>query len=124
MIRAHEQQQHFKKLKQIFKPNKSGGLSYILVPEQFSLEDFPYDPSNVESWEPIHDQEKIQQYIQHQNLVHFGQAQGTPFTTPPLDKLTWQANSIEAKEILRGAIPTEFLMDNPYVNKVLQYMAE
>jgi hypothetical protein len=124
LIRAHEQKKHFKRLKQIFKPNKSGGLSYILVPEKFSIEEFPYDPNNIQTWERIHDHEKLQSYLQHRNLVHFGQAQGTPFTVPPLDRLTWQANSLEANEILQGAIPTEFLTDNPYVNKVLQYIAD
>jgi hypothetical protein len=124
LIRAHEQKKHFKRLKQIFKPNESGGLSYILVPEKFSIEEFPYDPNNIQTWERIHDHKKLQSYLQHRNLVHFGQAQGTPFTVPPLDRLTWQANSLEANEILQGAIPTEFLTDNPYVNKVLQYMAD
>jgi hypothetical protein len=50
--------------------------------------------------------------------------EGTPFTIPPLDKINWQANSIEAREILNGSIPTTFLSDNPYVNKVLKYMAD
>jgi hypothetical protein len=52
-------------------------------------------------------------------MQHFGQAQGSPFTIPPLNRLKWQANSIKAKEIIKGSIPTSFLTDNPYTNKVL-----
>jgi hypothetical protein len=93
LLRAHERKQHYNRLKQIFKPTESGGLSYILVPENFSPEDFPYDPETVYNWETVHDPDKIQ----NRNITHFGQAQGTPFTTPPLDKINWQANSIEAR---------------------------
>jgi hypothetical protein len=124
LVRAHEQKQHYRRLQQIFKPSKSGGLSYILVPEQFSPEDFPYDPDTIYSWELIHDPEKLQNVIQQRNITHFGQAHGTPFTTPPLDKISWQANSKEAREILNGSIPVSFLTNNPHVNKVIQYMAD
>jgi hypothetical protein len=124
LIRAHEQKQHFAKLKHILKPKEAGGLSYILVPENFTIDKFPYDPDEVNTWESIHDQEAIQNFIRLRNLIHFGQAQGTPFTTPPLQDITWQANSMEAKEILHGAIPLKFLGDNTYVNKVPRYMAE
>jgi hypothetical protein len=41
-----------------------------------------------------------------------------------LDKIKWQANSIEAKDILNGTIPIPFLSGNPCVDKVLQYMAD
>jgi hypothetical protein len=63
LIRAHERKQHFSRLKLILKPKEAGGLSYILVPEDFNIKQFPYDPNNVQTWEAIHDQEKIQQFI-------------------------------------------------------------
>jgi hypothetical protein len=87
LIRAHEQKQHYQHLKQIFKPSNAGGLSYILVPEKFSPEDFPHDPETIPSWDLIHDPEILQNFIQQRNITHFGQAQGTPFTTPPFDKI-------------------------------------
>jgi hypothetical protein len=94
-------------------------LSYILVPENFNIDQFPYDPDEINTWESVHDQDAIQNFIRQRNLIHFGQAQGTPFTIPPLKDIKWQANSAEAKEILQGAIPIQFLGDNLYVNKVL-----
>jgi hypothetical protein len=123
LIRAQKQKHHFQRLKRIFKPNATGGLSYILVPNDFKIEDFSYDPSKVDSWELVHDHEEMQQLIQTQNIQHFGQAHRSPFTIPPLSKLKWQANSIEAKEILSGTIPTGFLQGNPYVDHILQYIA-
>jgi hypothetical protein len=92
------------------------------VPENFNIETFPYDPDKVTGWEAIHDQELIQNYVQKRNLIHFGQAQGTPFTTKPLHRLKWQANSTEAREIIKGVIPLDFITDNPNVNRILRYM--
>lgn len=124
LIRAHEQRKHFRRLKQIFKPRESAGLSYILVPQNFSPNNFPYDPSTVSNWEPIHDHDELQSIIQMRNIHHFGQAHGTPFTTPPLAGIQWQANSIEVKELIDGTIPTTFLSGNPFIQKIIQYIAD
>jgi hypothetical protein len=62
-IRAHERKQHFTRLKLILKQKGAGGLSYILVPKDFNIEHFPYDPNKVQTWEAIHDQEQIQNFI-------------------------------------------------------------
>jgi hypothetical protein len=64
LIRAHEQKKHFQRLKRIFKPRESAGLSYILVPKSFSPTNFPYDPALVPDWEPIHDHDELQSIIQ------------------------------------------------------------
>jgi hypothetical protein len=124
LIRTHEQKQHFQRLKQILKPKEAGGLSYILVPENFKIEQYPYEPSSIQAWEPVHDQDDVQLFIQKRNILHFGQAKGTPFTEKPLSYINWQANSTEAKDILKGAIPLSFLNGNPYVEQILRYMAE
>jgi hypothetical protein len=123
LLRAQKQKQNFQRLKKIFKPNATGGLSYILVPQDFKAEQFPYDPNSVETWEPVHDPDALQQFIQTRNIKHFGQAHNTPFTVPPLNSLTWQANSIEAQAVIKGSIPTGFLSDNPYTKRVLEYIA-
>jgi hypothetical protein len=109
LIRAHEQKQHFRGLKQVFKPQTAGGLSYILIPKNFNADHFPYDPAKVNDWEQIHETDELQRYIQLRNIQHFGQAHGTPFTISPLNKIEWQANSIKAQEIIEGSIPTSFL---------------
>jgi hypothetical protein len=123
LLRAQAQQQHFKRLKSIFKPNKTGGLTYILVPEKFDSTNYPYDPNEITSWDAVHDQEAVQEFIQKRNITHFGQAQGSPFTVPPLNSINWQANNIPAKELLKGAIPISFVNNNPQLERVLRYIA-
>jgi hypothetical protein len=97
LIRAHTQKQHFSRLKQIFKPNSTGGLSYILVPENFSIDQYPYEPTAVQRWESVHDHDMLQTFIQKRNLQHFGQAQGTPFTTDPLNKFLLAGQQCRSK---------------------------
>jgi hypothetical protein len=84
---AHERQRHFKRLRSIIKPTQKGGLSYILVPKDFDSTNYPYDPEQVDEWEPVHEQNELQQFIQKRNITHFGQAHGTPFTVAPLNKI-------------------------------------
>jgi hypothetical protein len=124
LLRSHTQRQHFSRLKNIFKPKAAGGLSYILVPKNFTIKQYPYDPAKTKEWESIHDHDELQSFIQHRNIKHFGQAHGTPFTVPPLDKIQWQADSIEAQEIINGSVPIEFLSENPYTERILQYIAK
>jgi hypothetical protein len=119
--RAHERKTQYKKIRSILTPNQTGGLSYILVPKDFQADQYPYEPTESTEWEPVHDHEIL--FIQKRNIVHFGQAHGSPFTLHPLNKLDWKAESIEAKEILNGSVPVSFLSDNEYANKILQYIA-
>jgi hypothetical protein len=124
LIRAHERKTHFHRLKNILKPNSMGGLSYILVPKDFKDDQYPYNQDSVDEWEPIHDAEKMQNMLQMRNIIHFGQAQGTLFTIPPLDKLNWQATSIEAEELLAGLIPVQFVSDNQYTMRILEHISK
>jgi hypothetical protein len=124
IIRAQKQKNYFQRLQTIFKPKNNGGLSYVLVPKDFRVDNYPYDPDKITEWEAIHDHGAVQELIQKRNIYHFGQAHGTPFTVPPLDRLKWQADTIEARDILTGSIPTDLMAENPHLEKVLKYMAE
>jgi hypothetical protein len=66
----------------------------------------------------------MQNFIQQQNIAHFVQAHGTPFTVDPLNKINWEAHSVEAKEILEGSVPVSLLQNNEYTRKVLSYIAK
>jgi hypothetical protein len=122
--RAHERRVQYKKIRSILKPNTTGGLSYILVPKDFQADQYPYEPTESTEWEPIHEHEIIHEFIQKRNIIHFGQAHGSPFTQPPLNRLDWQAESIEAKEILNGSVPISVLSNNEDANKILHYIAQ
>jgi hypothetical protein len=99
-------------------------LSYILVPKDFEPQNYPYDPESVNEWEPVHEQNELQCFIQKRNITHFGQAHGTPFTVNPLNKINWSADSVEAKEILEGAVPLSMASEATYTLKILKYIAE
>eukprot|EP00957_Ditylum_brightwellii_P081846 6226173-Ditylum_brightwellii.AAC.1 len=47
-----------------------------------------------------------------QNKLHFGQAQGTPFTVPSLSvEVDWEVNSVMSELILEGNYTNEELLD-------------
>ena len=49
---------------------------------------------------PISSPSEIEYYLQQRNRRHFGQAQGTPFTIPPLSShINWNADTDTAAEI-------------------------
>jgi hypothetical protein len=54
-------------------------------------------------WKNVTKPDEIEYYLQIRNRFHFGQAQGTPFTTPPLsDLINWPNDTAFANEILKG----------------------
>jgi hypothetical protein len=124
LIRAHRQKHTYKKLQYILKPSERGGLSSILVPKGSKPDDYPYDAEATKTWTRVHDHKNLQAYLQQRNQNHFGQAHGTPFTVPPLDKLDWGAQSSHAEQLLNGIIPDDLKSENEYVMAVLKYIAE
>jgi hypothetical protein len=46
-----------------------------------------------------------------------------PFTVEPLNQIQWQADSVEAKEQIKGSIPLKFVTDNAQVENILKYIA-
>lgn len=61
------------------------------------------DPKSCTEWKTLTDPDDIEYYLRLRNRGHFGQAQGTPFTEPPIsDSLNWQANGDLSEQILAG----------------------
>lgn len=59
------------------------------------------DPKNAHEWRTVTDPHEIEYYLTIRNYQHFGQAQGTPFTVPPLSHdFDWTATSPAANEVL------------------------
>jgi hypothetical protein len=71
----------------------------------------------------IHDQQRLKDFLLKQNIEHFQQAHGTPFTMTPLDKLHWNASSSKAESLLNGQIPEYFKASNPFVLDILHHIA-
>ena len=70
--------------------------------EMTSLEQLE-DPKTCTRWKWVTDPQEVEHYLLLRNRLHFGQAQGTPFTLPPLqDDLDWPASTEVAEQILQG----------------------
>jgi hypothetical protein len=100
------------------KCNKSGFTS-IEVPTSWptahtattNLQDLP-DPKTATTWKTIDLPDKIVYYLLTRNRLHFGQAAGTPFTTPQFTRhIDWQASTDSAEVILHGDYTTAELTD-------------
>jgi hypothetical protein len=88
-------------------------------------EEYLYDPENVKAWTMIHEHELLQEYLLHRNTNHFGQAQGTPFTTTPLNKINWTATLEHARELLENrSVHQDLDQDNPYAREILNHIAQ
>jgi hypothetical protein len=64
------------------------------------------DPKTCNEWTQIDVPEDIVKLLQSRNRAHFGQAQGTPFTIPPLSHLLGYTGQGKAQEqMLDGTFP-------------------
>lgn len=71
------------------------------------------DPKTATEWQTITNPVDIEHFLMLRNRMHFGQAQGTPFTVNPLkDHIDWTATSIRAEEVLIGSyVPPDTLTE-------------
>jgi hypothetical protein len=51
----------------MLKPQTKGGLLYVLVPENFNPENYPYDPQQVDTRSMIHEPDQVQKLLMLQN---------------------------------------------------------
>ena len=62
------------------------------------------DPKTCTRWRWVTDPQEVEHYLLLRNRLHFGQAEGTPFTRPPFqDELDWSASTDTAEQILEGS---------------------
>jgi hypothetical protein len=61
------------------------------------------DPKLAVEWRTVTDPTEIEYYLMVRNRMHFGQAQGTPFTINPLaQQFDWTASTPYADDVLHG----------------------
>jgi hypothetical protein len=79
------------------------GLSYIEVPTNPTQ-----DPKKCTDWTKINTPHKIAKYLLKRKIKHFGQAQGTSFTTFPLNvEIDFISSTYISKSILSGIFVPE-----------------
>ena len=93
--RAKYTKKLFAQLRTRFKPQHSGGLSHILIPDT--------NNTTAASVKLVTNPNEVELCIMDRNITHFGQAHGTSFTMPPLqDFLHYEGVSKHAEHIIRG----------------------
>ena len=108
-INRHEQSAAIWKTLAHFSASSNQRLDRLEIPSSWpdshnpviSVQDLQ-DPKEASEWRTITDPFKIEHFLMLRNRMHFGQAQGTPFTVPPLsDNLNWTASTPSADAILQ-----------------------
>eukprot|EP00957_Ditylum_brightwellii_P037224 2817931-Ditylum_brightwellii.AAC.1 len=83
------------------KKYKSGSIASLQIPLTWPSSDCDkdqiqslYNPKEAQHWRTEETPREIAFYLKLRNKLNFGQAKGTPFTTPLLEKeFDWAANS-------------------------------
>ena len=96
--KARELNAVFSKLNKIRRNSTNSSFNSIDIPT-----DLPDKPKEAKQWTTIDAPEEITKYLIQRNRQHFGQAEGTPFTVPPLSvDLDYKAAQASAELMLEG----------------------
>jgi hypothetical protein len=85
--------------------HKKGGFNTIEVPEDPNI-----SPKTCTKWRTVDCPKEIETFLLERNRQHFGQAQGTPFTIPPISQeINFEASTTTTDLILHGSFTHEDL---------------
>ena len=109
LIRAESQHKVYNKIRYLRnKDNGSTGLTAVKIPKHMDPSDthaLKHLPDTPDHWETITVPEDIERSLMRRNRQHFGQAEGTPFTRPPLQAdVGYRGDGYAAELILNGQI--------------------
>jgi hypothetical protein len=105
--KAKEMKKLFAKIRYLRTPERWTGICSIKVPAH------PTDnPKDCKDWITINAPAAVVEKLRDRNRLHFGQAQGTPFTVPPLSEdLDFDGATSSAEMILDGTYDSSGLAD-------------
>ena len=96
--KAEAIKQLFSKLKSVRSTDIKPGVTRLEIPVHPAQ-----NPKECKDWQTIDVPSEIIEHVQRRNQLHFGQAQGTPFTIPPLSEdLGFQGDRLASHDILHG----------------------
>jgi hypothetical protein len=98
----------WQKLASLNPSGRSKGMTSVKVPASWPTDDEGFtrpieNPKTCSEWKTVDTPKEMLSYLMKRNQLHFGQAQGTPFTIEPLSVMfNWTANTATAEQVLRG----------------------
>ena len=109
LIRAESQKKVYSKIRYLRNQDDIiTGLSKLKIPKHVPITDtetMKSLPDSPDHWETISIPSEIEKLLMERNQVHFGQAEGTPFTRPPFTAdVGYKADGYAADLILHGQI--------------------
>ena len=108
----------FDKLRYLRNSKARQGITRIKIPVHQDA-----DPRSCVSWKQIDVPTEVLLHLQRRNREHFGQAQGTPFTIPPLkDDLGFRGSGDASTSILHGTYDTTRL--NQHTALLVQHLQQ
>jgi hypothetical protein len=118
ILHKEKQSQRWARISRMQGIKRSKGISSLQIPASWPTTEAgflaapPENPKTCSTWRTVSTPAEIEFYIQMRNRLHFGQSQGTPFTTSPLaQRYDWAANSPEAERTLDGEFTPDDLED-------------
>jgi hypothetical protein len=116
ILAKEKQAQRWARISRMQGTKRSKGISSLQIPSSWPVTEDGFlsstleNPKTCSSWKTVSTPAEIEFFIQMRNRQHFGQAQGTPFTVPPLSqRFDWAANSIESELTLEGNFTSDDL---------------
>ena len=105
LIQAESQRKVYKKIQYLrTRDDEISGINAIKIPKTVPLHDsesIKKLPDTAEHWESVTVPSEIEKLLMSRNRQHFGQAEGTPFTTSPINAdLGYKADGYSAELIL------------------------
>ena len=111
IIRAEAQKETFARLRRIMKNENRGALNHLQIQEE------------DDRVRHIYDQKEISDLLIEQNAKHFSQADGTPFTKPPLTNLFGKyGTNKQSKRLLDGKLDIDPIETTEAVKALLSEM--
>ena len=112
LLRAESQHKVYQKIQQLRNPEGgSYSLSSLKIPRNLSISDteaIKKLPDIPQYWETITLPDEIERLLLQRNQIHFGQAEGTPFTRPPLQAdIGYKAEGYAVDLVLSGRLSYE-----------------
>jgi hypothetical protein len=106
MVNAEHTRNTFKLLKSVIKPQDRSGITRLKVPAEEENGIRMIDTEGKEEWEVLTDPQEIEDRIIRRNILHFGQANDTPFNSKEfIDMFGTDGDSETTEALLQGTLP-------------------